>query len=197
MKRFLLIDLGNVLIDLDFKGFVEFFENQTGHRPNLANGALHQQYMKGQFSEEAMVDHVNAELGLDLSSDTFVQLWARMLGPDRIYLRDLLNECQTRFELALCSNTDATHVEILKERHSPMIEGFDHYCYSFTLGEIKPDTSYFEKVLAQLDAEAAECYFLDDNLDNVLSARALGIEAFHVPDIMDVEIALSELVQPV
>jgi len=47
--------------------------------------------------------------------------------------------------------------------------------------EVKPDVAIFRHVLDELGATAAQTTFLDDRLENVDAARALGIRAtaFH------------------
>ena len=50
---------------------------------------------------------------------------------------------------------------------------------SAALGVRKPDARIFDLALARFDAEPANTFFVDDVLENVTGARALGIHAHH------------------
>jgi putative hydrolase of the HAD superfamily len=49
--------------------------------------------------------------------------------------------------------------------------------YSYELGVAKPDPAYFTTILDRLDVPAGQVLFVDDRLDNVESARSLGLRA--------------------
>jgi len=132
----LMLDLGDVLIDLQIEKFHHELMNRLGRDLNLGNEDLHHAYMAGKFDEEMMRAKIEAQYGLVLEKDEFSRFWSLMLGPDRTELVPLLREISKKTKLALCSNTDATHIRFLKERKSRMVEGFDYYCYSFELGYV-------------------------------------------------------------
>ena len=56
-------------------------------------------------------------------------------------------------------------------------ELFDREFYSCRLGEAKPDAAYFRALLLGLDLPPEATLFLDDNVANVASARAVGLHA--------------------
>lgn len=56
---------------------------------------------------------------------------------------------------------------------------FDQEFYSCRLGVAKPDTAYFQMLLARLERVPEAVLFLDDNEANVASARAVGLHAEH------------------
>lgn len=55
----------------------------------------------------------------------------------------------------------------------------DHVLVSAALGVRKPDARVFELALARYDATPQNTFFADDVLENVLGARAVGIDAHH------------------
>jgi len=55
----------------------------------------------------------------------------------------------------------------------------DNRLISCELGVRKPDTLAFERALDRYGARAADTFFTDDSLENVLGARAVGIHAHH------------------
>lgn len=56
---------------------------------------------------------------------------------------------------------------------------FDVSCYSCDLGAAKPSAAFFEKATALIGADPAEIVFVDDNEENVVGARAVGLHGIH------------------
>jgi putative hydrolase of the HAD superfamily len=56
---------------------------------------------------------------------------------------------------------------------------FDVSCYSWELGAIKTEPTYFEQAVALIGAEPGEIIFVDDRLDNVETARSVGLAGVH------------------
>ena len=50
--------------------------------------------------------------------------------------------------------------------------------FSCEVNLVKPEAAIYKKLLSLLGLEYGELVFFDDNVENVKSARALGIEAF-------------------
>jgi len=68
-----------------------------------------------------------------------------------------------------------------------LAEHFDDCFFSCDLGRVKPETEYWEKVLARINAASdplrpQELLFLDDRMENIASARSFGMEARHIED---------------
>jgi putative hydrolase of the HAD superfamily len=63
--------------------------------------------------------------------------------------------------------------------------------YSYDLGLAKPDPAYFDEIARRLDVPAGEVLFVDDNADNVESARSVGMraETWHLDHGVDVLLA--------
>lgn len=59
---------------------------------------------------------------------------------------------------------------------------FDRVYNSYYMGKGKHDPSLFAEVAADLGLPAAAILFIDDNRDNVLRARASGMQAIHYVD---------------
>ncbi|NMM92582.1 hypothetical protein B2J88_51605 [Rhodococcus sp. SRB_17] len=62
--------------------------------------------------------------------------------------------------------------------------------FSCMLGARKPDPEAFRSGLALLKTSATNVFFIDDNVRNVDSARALGIRAEQATTAVEVEFAL-------
>lgn len=73
----------------------------------------------------------------------------------------------------------------------PVDELFDVVVDSSEVGLRKPDRRIYLLTCERLGVEPSSAVFVDDNLDNVAAARAVGMEAIHFED--DPRAAISEL----
>ena len=77
---------------------------------------------------------------------------------------------------AICSNMgDSVMVSV--ERELDWIHRFDVLVWSYQLRLVKPDPAIYRYTLAKLGTQPAETLFIDDKLENIEAARALGIRA--------------------
>ena len=78
------------------------------------------------------------------------------------------------YSLVLGSNTDRIHFPY-SVQNFPALKNFERCFLSYEMGLLKPDPAYFHHVLYGPWASPANCIFIDDNPENVRSARNLGI----------------------
>jgi len=69
----------------------------------------------------------------------------------------------------------------------------DMYYFSDELGLVKPDPKIFEHVIRDLDVPPRRIAFFDDTEVNVQAAREVGIVAFEVDGIAELESQLQML----
>ncbi|MQA10735.1 MAG: HAD-IA family hydrolase [Pseudonocardiaceae bacterium] len=83
--------------------------------------------------------------------------------------------------LALLSNAPLSFAERVRTLDSlqprPWTRHFRHLMFSGELGVLKPDARIWKALLDQLEAEPADCAFLDDKQPNVDGARDAGMHA--------------------
>jgi FMN phosphatase YigB (HAD superfamily) len=81
--------------------------------------------------------------------------------------------------LVILSNWDSYSFDVLCEQHSHIFTMFDHIFISGDIGLAKPHNACFEKVLSVLkneyNVDPQECYFIDDQYNNVEAAQKCGI----------------------
>jgi putative hydrolase of the HAD superfamily len=63
----------------------------------------------------------------------------------------------------------------------PWIAGFQHRTFSHNLGIAKPDERIYRHAIAAVGEPAAATLFIDDRLENIEAARAVGLHAIHYP----------------
>lgn len=89
-------------------------------------------------------------------------------------------------QLYILSNWDPESFEIMYKRKSNNVI-FKHFerqniYVSGFIGDIKPNASIFKYMLDDAGLKPEDCIFIDDQLENIESARKLGITALHIKD---------------
>ena len=74
---------------------------------------------------------------------------------------------------------------------------FDNICsggiISADVKIIKPTKAIYELLLKRYKLNTKECLFIDDNLDNVVSAEKIGIKSIHLKNIDDLSLELKNI----
>ena len=60
-------------------------------------------------------------------------------------------------------------------RSYPWMAGFDRVVFSSDVGLVKPEPSIFEHVIAELSVDPRDAVFIDDRVENIEAAAALGM----------------------
>ena len=187
----LLLDLGGVLIDVDYQrtalafhslGFDDF-EAQFSKAKQTP---LFDRFEVGAISPEEFRDGVRSLFRPDLTDREIDACWNAMLGsipPARI---ELVKSLGQRYRLLLLSNTNAIHVPaftaiIQQENGIPDFkELFEGAYYSCEIGRRKPDAEAFQFALAHHGAAPERTLFIDDSIQHVVGARNAGLHAEHL-----------------
>ncbi|MBK6341584.1 MAG: HAD family phosphatase [Flavobacteriales bacterium] len=187
----LILDLGGVLIDVDYRATSRHFESIgiTGFDAlytKAKQSDLFDRFETGELAPSGFRDEVRALLSTDLSDADIDAGWNAMLGtipPERI---DLVNELKQRYQLLLLSNTNAIHVPafeaiIARDLGIGDFRSLFHGAYySCELGMRKPNADIFQHVVAKNGADPAHTLFIDDSIQHVEGARRAGLHAEHL-----------------
>lgn len=109
--------------------------------------------------------------------DDLLGLWEQV-DPDPDAVRLVAEVAASGVRCVLATNQQDHRKAYLRRRFG-YDDVFEQSFYSCDLGAMKPETAYFERVLESLGTDPADVGFVDDRLDNVGTARALGIRAVH------------------
>lgn len=91
---------------------------------------------------------------------------------------DYLGSLRPKYKTGLLSNAWTDAREALFDGHRCK-DVFDVSVFSFEIGMAKPDPAIYRYILAKLQTKAENSIFVDDNLQNIEAAAALGIHAIH------------------
>lgn len=185
MIKTIIFDFGNVFVDLDIEGAIEYafrkFNIDSFSEEIIAFNSFYEQ---GLISTDEFIEFYTGNFP-KLSKEKLIEVWNYMLKDfpeQRLHFLKQL-KADSKYKLILLSNTNELHIDWIKE-HIPFYESFKNCFDAFYLShEIhlrKPNKDIFEFVLNENNLIAGECFFIDDNLDNVKTASALGIESWHI-----------------
>ncbi|MGG5218827.1 MULTISPECIES: glucose-1-phosphatase [Rahnella] len=183
-----IFDMGNVIIDIDFKRVLGVWSHLSGTplatlTERFKMGEVFQQHERGEISDEQFAADLCNEMGIALSFEQFSAGWHAVfvgLRPEVITLFQKLREEGHR--VVVLSNTNRLHLDFWPQ-HYPEIEANTDAMYlSQNLGMRKPEPEIFQHVLEKEGFTADQAVFFDDVAENIEAARAAGIEAVWVED---------------
>jgi putative hydrolase of the HAD superfamily len=182
-----LFDLGNTLIKLAYErvlaaicaeasvtrdDLVELLEEPGSYR-DMERGAV-------SFYEfyEFLCDHS----GYSGSIRDFHRIWSDFFDGTVPGAEDLLERVRERHRVAFLSNSNEIHAEVIPAQFAGLFHKEDPFVFSHRLKCAKPDPEIFRRALEMIGATPQQTVFIDDLLENVLAARALGMRAFQFTD---------------
>jgi glucose-1-phosphatase len=185
--NFLLFDLGNVFIKIDYaftfnklKKIIP--EDKFLLMDNLYPSLFHQEYETGKLSDQEFRASLNAHFGMNWQDDFIDDLWNSLLQEISEETLALLSRLRTKYELGVLSNTNSIHIDamnkILVEKMGKreLNHYFDHVFLSHELGLRKPDTAVYKEVVKRIGLPAEQILFFDDLQDNLNGAAAVGLK---------------------
>ena len=185
MLRAVVFDIGGALLSyaegVDVDGA---WERRLGLAPgDLArlvwNTPIQQAAERGELAFERFWRDASAALGIDdaAAAELYEDCWRlAVLEPE---VERWVRSLRPRYRLATLSNGWSDARRQCSERY-----GIEHLLdvmvFSAEEGIAKPDAEIYRRTLARLDVHAHEALFLDDRVENVNTARAVGMQAIHV-----------------
>lgn len=100
-----------------------------------------------------------------------------------------------RYKVGLISNAYPETRASLAQRFPHFYDMFDVAIFSAEVKMAKPDPRIYRMALDQLGIEACEAVFVDDFIENVEGARAVGMQAIHFKNSIQVRDDLMELLK--
>ncbi len=181
--KVILCDLGGVLIDLHWEQHARALFTREQDTEELKRRWL--QLHSARLYEAGNTDFYGfyrafmAETGSSLGLTDFERAFAGIIGPLKADCLEILARLSTYGELAMLSNTNAVHVDLLR-RTTEVFKPFKHLFFSYEMRMVKPDREIYEEVMRRLQKEPQHIHFFDDSQANVEAAKAAGLNAYTV-----------------
>lgn len=194
----LILDLGGVLLNLDYNRTKEAFAalgvpDFNAHYTQFKGSPLFDDLETGRVTDKAFYDALRKSSGLDLTAAQIRDAWNAMLLDFPETRIALLKTLKSRYRLFLLSNTNAIHYEAFQKTFwnatgMESLDGlFDKAYYSHLMGVRKPEPEPFRMILEEQGLKGEETLFVDDTLPNLAGAQTLGIQTVHLQPPMTLE----------
>lgn len=184
MVNTIIFDFGNIFINLDDAyalDYIKHFESSE-HFEDIIKTNL--SFETGAITTEEFLNAYTSYFP-DQSKEDITNKWNSILVDFPKHRLDFLKDLKenSEYKLILLSNTNEIHIDWIK-KNIPFYETFkncfDAFYLSHEINLRKPDNYIFKHVLSKNNLKANECLFIDDNADNINSAKNIGINTWHL-----------------
>jgi glucose-1-phosphatase len=188
---FLIFDLGNVIIDIDYDFSInELKKLLPEHKFELTNqffpSSIHKDYERGLITSEQFRNEIRLMFQEDFTDAQIDHVWNSLLKDIPQERIDLLTELRKIYGTAILSNTNEIHIdkfdELLKEQTglSSINALCDKVFLSHKMGLSKPDPAIYLSAISDIGVPANRVLFFDDLLANLEGAKSVGIYTHHI-----------------
>jgi putative hydrolase of the HAD superfamily len=143
-------------------------------------------YDEGKFDGPGYWHRCASAAGVSLTDDQIQQLIAtdiRMWGTLNQTMVDwaVAISKSGQIKTGILSNIGFELADAIKDR--PWVKGFTHNTWSCELRLAKPEPAIYHHVVDSLQVRPEEALFLDDRIENILSAESVGLQAILFRDV--------------
>lgn len=183
----IIFDFGGVIFDIDFsktnKAFTEFGVHNFEQMYSQKNAnSLFQHLEQGKINEAEFYNEFRNETELSLTDDQIKIAWNALLLSYRKEALETLKGLRSKYKLYLLSNTNFIHHRKFNETYNDEIgigsldNYFDKAYYSQQIGFRKPDKEAYEFVIKDNNLIPSQTLFIDDTIENIEGAKAVGLQ---------------------
>lgn len=185
-KYILIFDLGNVIIDVNFDRFYDILSNKYGLvlSQNEFMQKLTPINMECNSGLITGIEFYNKCLNIfkidksKLSYTEFKIYWCDIFSLNN-EMNNFLHQIKkdnknSEYRIILASNTDPIHYSYIKGKYD--FSFLDEEFLSYEEKELKPDASFFKKLITKYKIDLNRSIFVDDLSDNCNSARKEGLQ---------------------
>lgn len=199
-----IFDFGGVLLDLDLdstaKAFADLGIPDFKRLFTLYHASpVFLDLEIGKTDPDAFAAGIIKEIGHPVSPQQVFDAWNTILGDFRRESLDFVKRLGEKLPVYLYSNTNIIHYDVFQRRiaettrYAHLNDLFRRAYYSHEMGMRKPHAEGYLHILEQEGLQAGNTLFVDDNLDNILGAQAVGLMTHHLQSEERIETALSWL----
>ncbi len=185
----ILFDLGGVVIDININKTLnklsQLLDNKVDDYKELMNKPVFKKYEIGQISSDEFLVELHKLSDFNARIEDIADAWNSMIIKVPVNRIKLIEELGDNKNLYVLSNTNELHVN----HFNKMIPGYDNLdklfekvYYSHKIGYRKPKEESFQYVINDSKIIPSETLFLDDNEDNIITAKNMGFKTYQIKD---------------
>jgi putative hydrolase of the HAD superfamily len=186
--QWVVFDLGGVVVNLDIDGALEALVRRSDTDRNLIKSFLgardesnlspDEKLQLGLLEIDEYVALLNQALRRRLTREEIIDLRLQVIQGEDEDVLEIIRVLSAQRKVACFSNTHAIHWNHMLANYRSF-RLFHCAVASHLIHAAKPDPKAFAIACRELEAEPAECLFIDDALANAEAARAAGWRAIH------------------
>ncbi|MDD2971796.1 MAG: HAD family phosphatase [Lachnospiraceae bacterium] len=184
MIKNVVFDIGNVLSKFNYQEHFRKFAKDQETYERLLNATVMtptwDELDRGVWGEQAIVDRfVEQDPGIEKE---IRDMYAHMDGimEEYPYSTEWIKSLQKRGYRVLIISNFSELILRTNRKEMKFMDVIDGGILSYREKVIKPDPAIYELLMRQYDLRAEECIFLDDRIENVEGARAVGFQGILV-----------------
>lgn len=200
MITWFLFDIGNTLIKLAYERVLENIRRDSTSTRDEVVKVLempggYRDLERGFVSFWEFYEHMCERAGYRGSMRDFHALWSDFFDGPIPGVEELVERIRERYRVAFLSNSNEVHAELIPRMFSALFHKDDRFVFSHRFRVAKPDPEMFRRALEVIGALPQHVVFIDDLIENVLSAQTIGIRSFQFKDAdtLEKDLILEEL----
>lgn len=189
MIKTIIFDLGGVIITIDHDEAVRRFQalglkDAAQRLDPYTQGGIFGDLEEGKISAEDFRKELSKLVGREVTFDECRHAWLGYCGAIPQRNLDVLRKLRSEgYRLVLLSNTNPYMMSfVLSTEFDGQGHSLEHYLdalyLSYRMKVMKPDETFFRRVLMEEQTPPSECLFVDDGPRNVAAASQVGINTF-------------------
>ena len=172
----LLLDFGNVLVEIDFSRVTTHWANAARVEPALLASRFghdepYRRYERAEIGLDGYFAALRENLGIHLDDDALLEGWNAVFVREIPEVTATLPRLARRIPLYVFSNTNHAHHQFFAHRYEKALSHFRRVFVSNELGARKPDPEAFLKVADAIGVPPGRVLFFDDLPENIEGAR--------------------------
>jgi len=186
--QWVVFDLGGVVVKLNIDGALEALARRSETDGNLiksfmgardeSNLSPDERLQLGLLEIDDYVALLNQALRRKLTREEIIDLRLQVIQGEDEDVLEIIRVLSGQRKVACFSNTHAIHWDHMLANYQSF-RFFHRAVASHLIHAAKPDPKAFNIACRELEADPAECLFIDDALANAEAARAAGWHAIH------------------
>jgi len=179
----IVFDLGGVVINLDFTNFYNRIITQSPLNKPQTPIMLEFFRQSDIYHQGNMSDDEFYQLACDLlqvcmlNQSEFFEAFNSIISGYNSEVVDIIKKIRdnNRYKILALSNVNASHWDYIQKKKWEFMHYFDELILSHEIHLIKPDPEIFKYTIQKAGCKPNQIVFIDDGLNNIRSAKELGI----------------------
>nr|WKN38544.1 HAD family phosphatase [Tunicatimonas sp. TK19036] len=180
-----IFDLGGVLIDWNPEYLYRKIFSDEAEMNRFLTDVCHSDWNReqdrGRLFAEAVKELVATHPSYENEIQAYHERWDEMLGGAIAENVAVLEELKKKSDINLYAITNwSAETFPIAQREYPFLQHFQDTVVSGELKVVKPDAQIYQTLLDRQPIVPEQSIFIDDVLENIEGARALGIHGIHL-----------------